>query len=164
NGNLSLSLIARDDRLFDLGLLSVTVIDSANFRTPVSVPKFDPGSPLLPLRFFVDDTSACGFMSLRLEDLAHNVSWWVICRTKNGAQWTYELHEGRDAICPTCKSWTVQFIATPSFTVSDVTFEKPSYLQGCGSYNDFSSRLSGGFGGLFIYPLSKEITLAGGIG
>jgi hypothetical protein len=164
DGNLALALIARDDRLFDAGLASITIIDSSNFRTPVLVPRFDVGTPQVPLTFRIRDTSACGFMSVKLVDGARNESYWVICRTKDGNRWTYQISEGRDNICPSCRSWTVQFVATPSYTVSDVTFEKPSYLAGCGTYNDFSTRLSGGFTGLFIYPFNKEITLAGGIG
>lgn len=163
-GIASLALIARDDRLFDLGLKAVTVIDSANFRSPVQIPVFDPGTSQLPLTFRVRDTSECGFMSLKLTDVANNESYWVICRTKDGNRWIYQLTESKDNICPSCRSWTVQFVATPSYTVSDVTFNKPSYLVGAPSYDDFSTRLSGGFTGLYIYPFNKRVVLAGGIG
>jgi hypothetical protein len=159
-----LALIARDDRIFDAGLQSITVIDSSNFRSPVTVPKFDPGTPQVPLLFRVRDTGVCGFMSIRLEDAAHNESFWVICRTQIGSMWVYQLYEGKGQICPSCKSWTVQFTATPSFTISDVTFDRPSYMKGTGTFDDFRSRLSGGFTGSFIYPFSKNFQLSAGIG
>lgn len=161
---LSLQLIARDDRLFDGGLAKITAIDSDNFRSPVEIPKFDPGAPEVPLTFRVSDTGSCGFMSLRLSDVAGNVSYWVICRTKDGHRWFYTLREGRENICPSCRSWTAQFIATPAFTVSDVSFATPSYLTGPATFDKFSTRLSGGFEGLYIYPIDKEFQLAGGIG
>ena len=159
-----LALIARDDRLFDVGLASITVIDSGNFRSPVSVPKFDPGTPQVPLFYRVRDTGVCGFMSLRLADAAGNESYWVICRTLVGSMWTYQLYEGRGQICPSCKSWTVQFTATPSMTISNVTFERPSYMKGAGTFDDFRSRLSGGFTGSYIYPFSKKLQISAGIG
>jgi len=161
----SLAMVARDDRLFDAGLASITVIDSDNFLSPVTVPKFDVGTPEVPLLFRVRDTGMCGFTSLKLVDAANNVSYWVICRTMQGPNWVYSLREGRENVCPSCRSTTVQFITTPSFTVSDVTFPTPSYLKGNGMiFDHFSTRLSGGFGGLYIYPYNKEIQLAGGIG
>jgi hypothetical protein len=159
-----LALIARDDRIFDAGLASITVIDSSNFRSPVTVPKFDPGTPQVPLIFRVRDTGVCGFMSLRLEDAAHNESFWVICRTKAGNYWTYQLLEGKGQICPSCKSWTIQFTATPSSTISDVTFPKPSYMSGAGTFNDFQSQLSGGITASYIYPFSKNFQISAGIG
>lgn len=159
-----LALIARDDRLFDAGLKTITVIDSSNFRSPVTIPRFDPGTAQLPLTFRVRDTSECAFMSIKLVDLADNESYWVICRTGDGGLWTYTLTESRETLCPSCKSWTVQFITTPSYTLSNVTFEKPDWLTADVKYDDFSTRLSGGFAGLFIYPFTKEVVLAGGIG
>lgn len=159
-----LALIARDDRLFDAGLASITVIDSSNFRSPVYVPKFDPGAPQVPLLFRVRDTGTCGFMSLRLADAAGNESYWVICRTQNGNIWTYQLFEGRGQICPSCKSWTVQFTTTPSFTISDVTFPKPAYMKGTGTFDDFRTQISGGFTASYIYPFSKKFQISAGIG
>ena len=160
----SLALVARDDRLFDVGLASIVVIDSQNFQSPVSVPKFDVGTPEVPLLFHIRDTSSCGFMSIKLADAAGNVSYWVICRTSEGARWVYTLTEGRENICPSCRSWTVQFISTPSLTVSDVTFQTPDYLKGTNTFDQFSTRLSGGFQGVYLYTLNKEVQLAGGIG
>lgn len=160
----SLPLIARDDRLFDVGLAKITVIDSVNFRSPLEIPKFDPGAPEVPLTFHVRDTSECGFISVRLEDVVHNVSYWIICRTNDGHRWFYTLREGRENICPTCRAWTAQFIATPAFTVSDVNFKRPSYLKGPDVFDQFSTRLSGGFQGLYIYPIDKSIQFAAGIG
>jgi hypothetical protein len=58
----------------------------------------------------------------------------------------------------------VEFITTPSFTLSNVTFEKPDYLQGCGTFDRFESRASGGFQGLYLFPYNKQIQFAGGIG
>ena len=159
-----LALIARDDRLFDAGLASITVIDSSNFRSPVTVPKFDPGTPQVPLLFKVRDTGMCGFMSLRLTDAAQNESYWVICRTQVGNMWVYQLYEGKGQICPSCKSWTVQFTTTPSMTISDVTFPKPDYLKGTGTFNGFRTRLSGGFTVSYIYPFSKNFQISAGIG
>ena len=103
-------------------------------------------------------------MSLKLVDLAGNESYWVICRTSDGARWTYTMTESREMLCPSCRSWTVQFITTPSYTASNVTFEKPDWLKGDAKYEDFSTRLSGGFAGMYVYPISKEVVLAGGIG
>jgi hypothetical protein len=160
----SLALIARDDRLFDMGLASITIVDSQNFRSPVSIPPFDPGTPEVPLLFKLYDTSACAFMSLHLTDVAGNESWWTICRTNQSGSWVYTLAEGRTNICPSCRSWTVEFITTPSFTLSDVTFEKPAYLLGAGTFDRFSSRLSGGFQGLYIFPINKSLQFAGGLG
>jgi hypothetical protein len=159
-----LALIARDDRIFDAGLQSITVIDSSNFRSPVSIPKFDVGTPQLPLLFKVRDTGMCGFMSLRIEDAAHNESFWVICRTQAGNVWVYQLFEGKGQICPSCKSWTLQFTTTPSATISDVTFPKPDYMKGAGTFNDFQTQLSGGFAASFIYPFSKNFQISAGIG
>ncbi len=159
----SLGLIARDDRLFDAGLASIVVRDSDNFRSD-EVPMFDIGTPEVPLLFHVRDTGSCGFMSIQLADAAGNISYWVVCRTLIGAQWNYTLAESRDNICPSCRQTTLQFIATPSLTVSDVTFNPPSYLIGAGPFNQFSTQLSGGFQALYIFPVDKSIQLAGGIG
>ncbi len=159
----SLGLIARDDRLFDAGLASIVVMDSDNFRSE-EFPQFDLGTPEIPLLFRVRDTSSCGFLSLQLADAAGNISYWVICRTSDGARWVYTLTEGRDNICPSCRKTTVQFIATPSLTVSNVTFNTPSYLIGPGPFNQFSTQLSGGFQGLYIFPIDKSIQIAAGIG
>jgi hypothetical protein len=159
----SLALIARDDRLFDVGLASIVVRDSDNFQS-VEFPRFDLGTPEVPLLFHVRDTSSCGFLSIQLADAAGNISYWVICRTQDGARWIYTLTESRDNICPSCRKTTVQFIATPSLTVSDVTFNPPNYLFGGGPFNQFSTQLSGGFQGLYIFPIDQTIQLAGGIG
>jgi hypothetical protein len=164
DGSRSLALIARDDRLFDAGLASIVVVDSDNFKSPVNIPKFDPGAPEISLLFHIRDTGSCGFMSLKLTDVAGNVSYWVICRTSSGATWTYTLNEGRDNICPSCKQQTYQFITTPSLTISDVSFTAPKYLISPAPFTQFSTRLSGGFQGLYIYPIDKTIQLAGGIG
>lgn len=164
DGTLSLGLIARDDRLFDLGLASVTVIDSSNFRSPVEIPRFDIGTAQLPLTFRIRDTSECAFLSLKVVDAAQNESYWVVCRISDGGRWIYSLQEGRETLCPSCKSWTVQFTTTPSFTVSNVTFDSPDWLEGDIKYDDFRSRLSGSFAGQYIYPFSKEWVLAAGLG
>ncbi|MDP4220059.1 MAG: outer membrane beta-barrel protein [Bacteroidota bacterium] len=164
DGKGPLALIARDDRIFDAGLASITIIDSSNFRSPVNVPKFDAGTPQVPLLFKIRDTGTCGFMSLRLADAAGNESFWVICRTQVGSMWVYQLYEGKGQICPSCKSWTIQVTATPSMTVSNVTFPKPSYLKGAGTFDDFRSRLSGGFALNYIYPFSKNFQISMGIG
>ncbi len=163
DGSRSLTLIARDDRLFDAGLASITVLDSDNFRTD-DFPKFDAGTPEIPLLFRIRDTGSCGFMSIRLADAAGNISYWVICRTSYGARWVYMLSEGRDDICPSCRKTTVQFIAEPALTVSNVTFNTPSYLKGPGPFNQFSTQLSGGFQGFYIFPIDKSIQIAGGVG
>lgn len=159
----SLGLIARDDRLYDAGLSSINVMDSDNFQTE-EFPQFDIGTPEIPLLFHVRDSGSCGFLSLQLTDAAGNMSYWVICRTLNGARWVYTLTESRDNICPSCRQITVQFIAMPALTVSDVTFNTPRYLTGPGPFNQFSTQLSGGFQGLYIFPVDKSIQLAGGIG
>lgn len=159
-----LALIARDDRLFDLGMKEVLVIDSANFRSPVLIPRFDQGAPQVPLIFRVRDTGMCGFMSLRLTDVRNNTSYFTICRTKIGEMWLYQLFEGRDVICPSCKSWTVQFNTNPAMTISNVTFDKPEYLKAAGTYDHFESRFSGGFSASYILPYSKSFSLSGGIG
>ncbi len=164
NADLPLALIARDDRLFDVGLRSITVIDSANFKTPVTIPSFDPGTPQLPLLFRVRDTGTCGFMHLRLTDDAKNEAYYTICRTKVGSEWTYQLLSGKNQLCPSCRSWTVQFVATPSTTISNVTFEKPDYLKATGTYDDFKPQLSGGFYGSYIFPFTKGFQIGGGIG
>ena len=159
----SLALIARDDRLFDAGLAGITITDSDNFKTE-DFPHFDIGTPEIPLLFRIRDTSTCGFLSVQLADAAGNISYWVICRTLIGAHWTYTLTESRDNICPSCRQTTVQFIATPSLTQSDVTFNPPNYLIGYGPFNQFSSQLSGGFQGLYIWPIDRSWQLAGGVG
>jgi hypothetical protein len=164
DANGPLALIARDDRLFDAGLASITVIDSSNFKSPVNIPPFDKGTPELPLFFRVRDTGICGFMSLRVVDAANNEAYYVICRTQINNQWTYQLYEGRGQLCPSCKSWTVQFTATPSATISNVTFNPPKYLKGGDIFDNFSSQLSGGFAVIYIYPFSKKNMLSGGIG
>ncbi|HET6400177.1 MAG TPA: IgGFc-binding protein [Candidatus Kapabacteria bacterium] len=160
----SLGLIARDDRLFDAGLASIVVIDSDNFASPLDIPVFDIGTPEVPLLFHIRDTGSCGFMSIQLADAAGNISYWVICRTQIGAIWNYTITQGRYNICPSCRQWTAQFITTPSLTVSDVTFNTPKYLTGPGPFDHFSTLLSGGFQGLYIYPIDKSLELAGGIG
>ncbi len=164
DGNGPVAIIARDDRLFDAGLASITVIDSSNFKSPVSIPPFDSGIPQLPLLFRIRDTSSCGFLSIRVMDAAKNESYWVICRTQVNNVWTYQLYEGQGQICPSCKSWTVQFTSTPSFTVSNVTFNTPSYLKGGDIFNDFTTQLSGGIAGNYIYPFSKKLMLSVGLG
>ncbi len=164
NGNESLGLIARDDRLFDEGLASIVINDSDNFESPLEIPNFDVGTPEVPLLFHVLDTSSCGFMSMRLGDAAGNVSYWVICRTRTPNGWVYTLTNSRVNICPSCRQTTVQFITTPSLTMSDVTFNTPKYLMGPGPFDQFSTRLSGGFQGLYIFPFNKTLQIAGGIG
>jgi hypothetical protein len=164
DGNGPLALIARDDRLFDAGLASITVIDSSNFKSPVRIEPFDIGAPQIPMLFRVRDTASCGFMSLRIVDAAKNESYWVICRTQVNNSWTFQLFEGKGEICPSCRSWTVQLTTTPSFTVSDVTFNTPDYLKGGDVFNNFTPQLSGGFAGSYIFPFSKKFMLSGGIG
>jgi hypothetical protein len=164
DGNGPLALIARDDRLFDAGLASITVIDSSNFKSPVRVEPFDVGAPQIPMLFRVRDTASCGFMSLRIVDAAKNESYWVICRTQVNNMWTFQLFEGKGEICPSCRSWTVQLTMTPTFTVSDVTFAPPDYLKGGDIFNNFTPQLSGGFAGSYIFPFSKKFMLSGGIG
>ncbi len=163
DGGRSLGLIARDDRLFDAGLAAIVVKDSDNFQS-VEFPRFDIGTPEIPLLFHIRDSGSCGFMSIMLADAAGNISYWVICRTLEGARWAYTLTESRDNICPSCRKTTVQFITTPSLTGSDVTFNPPSYLIGGGPFNQFSTRLSGGFQGLYIFPIDQTVQIAGGIG
>ncbi|HWF43108.1 MAG TPA: IgGFc-binding protein, partial [Candidatus Kapabacteria bacterium] len=164
DGSRSLALIARDDRLFDVGLASIVAIDTENYKSPVEIPKFDVGTPEVPLLFHIRDTSSCAFLSLKLADAAGNISYWTICRTNMSGRWTYTMQEGRENICPACRSWTVQFITTPSLTVSDVTFQTPSYLKGPSTFDQFSTRLSGGFQGLYLYTINKQVQLAAGIG
>jgi len=166
DGLHSLALIARDDRLFDVGLASIVVIDSDNFRTAGGIPHFDVGAPEVPLTFRVRDTSSCGFLSVKLTDAVGNTSYWVICRTSEGSHWYYTLSEGRENVCPSCRAWTAQFITIPAFTISNVTFRPPSYIKGPSTltFDEFSPRLSGGFQGVYIYPYNKEVQLAGGIG
>lgn len=164
NADLPLALIARDDRLFDVGMKSIVVIDSSNFRSPVTIPFFDAGTPQVPLLFRVRDTGTCGFMSLKLTDNNKNESYYTICRTKLGNEWMYQLISGREAICPSCRSWTVQFVTTPSTTISNVTFETPDYMGASGTYNNFSPELSGGFYGSYIFPFSKGFQIGAGIG
>ncbi|MBS1904563.1 MAG: hypothetical protein JSS75_12720 [Bacteroidetes bacterium] len=164
DANGPLAMIARDDRLFDAGLESITVIDSSNFKSPVMIPPFDAGTPELPLYFKVRDTAQCGFMSLKVVDVAKNEGYYVICRTQVNNVWTYQVYEGKGLLCPSCKSWTIQLTATPSATISNVTFNPPSYLKGGDVFNDFTSQISGSIALSYIYPFSKKFMLSGGIG
>jgi hypothetical protein len=164
NADLPLALIARDDRIFDVGMKSVVVIDSANFRSPVTIPYFDPGTPQVPLLFRIRDTGTCGFMHLKLTDNNKNESFYTICRTKVGNEWTYQLLSGKEQLCPSCRSWTVQFITNPALTVSNVTFDKPDYFGGATKFDEFAPELSGSIYGSYIFPYSKVLSFSAGIG
>lgn len=70
-------LIARDDRINDLGLATIQVTDSANVTNPISYPVFDIGAP--EFRFSIKRTSLTNCFYVKLKDFAKNESFYALC-------------------------------------------------------------------------------------
>ncbi len=71
------SAIARDDRLNDLGLDEVRVLDAENLD--VNLPKFESGVPQVPLRLTIGDRKQNAYVRFRLRDRAGNSAYVTIC-------------------------------------------------------------------------------------
>jgi hypothetical protein len=72
-----LVLIARDDRINDLGLATIMITDSANTTNPIAYPVFDIGAP--EFRFTVKRTSLTSCFYVKLQDFAKNQSNYALC-------------------------------------------------------------------------------------
>ena len=72
-----LVLIARDDRINDLGLATIIVTDSSNIGNPVSYPVFDIGAPVF--RFSIKRTILSSCLYVKLQDFAKNQSYYALC-------------------------------------------------------------------------------------
>jgi hypothetical protein len=70
-------LIARDDRINDLGLSQIIVTDSSNSSTPVFYPFFDQGAPLV--KFNINKVTQTNCIYVKLQDFAKNQSNYVLC-------------------------------------------------------------------------------------
>jgi hypothetical protein len=70
-------LIARDDRINDLGLASIMITDSSNINNPISYPTFDVGAP--EFRFKVNKVTQSNCIYIRLQDFAKNISNYALC-------------------------------------------------------------------------------------
>ncbi|MEP7235952.1 MAG: IgGFc-binding protein, partial [Ignavibacteriota bacterium] len=72
-----LILIARDDRINDLGLSTIQITDSANVSNPITYPKFDIGAPILRFSVRRSELTSCFYIKLR--DFAKNESNFALC-------------------------------------------------------------------------------------
>ncbi len=72
-----LILIARDDRLNDLGLATIQITDSANTTNPVAYPVFDIGAP--EFIFGIKRSSVTSCLYVKLQDFAKNQSYYALC-------------------------------------------------------------------------------------
>lgn len=72
-----ITLIARDDRINDLGLASIMITDSTNQSNPVSYPVFDAGAP--EFRFIIKKPALINCMYIKLQDFAKNQSFYALC-------------------------------------------------------------------------------------
>ncbi len=70
-------LIARDDRINDLGLASIMITDSSNFTNPITYPVFDVGAPVHKFTILKPTHSSC--LTIKLQDFAKNQSSYSLC-------------------------------------------------------------------------------------
>ncbi len=70
-------LIARDDRINDLGLATIMIMDSSNFTNPIAYPVFDIGAPVF--KFTILKPTPTGCLYIKLKDFARNESNYSLC-------------------------------------------------------------------------------------
>jgi hypothetical protein len=72
-----ITLIARDDRINDLGLAQILLFDSSTTPTTVTYPTFDPGAPEVKIKINKVELANC--MYIKLQDFAKNQSYYALC-------------------------------------------------------------------------------------
>jgi hypothetical protein len=72
-----LVLIARDDRINDLGLATIQITDSSNTANPVAYPVFDVGAPEFTFGIKRGTVTSC--LYVKLQDFAKNQSYYALC-------------------------------------------------------------------------------------
>ena len=70
-------LIARDDRINDLGLATIMITDSSNFANPITYPVFDVGAPVFKFTILKPTSTSC--LYIKLQDFAKNQSNYSLC-------------------------------------------------------------------------------------
>ncbi|MDP4237724.1 MAG: hypothetical protein Q8919_14870, partial [Bacteroidota bacterium] len=70
-------LIARDDRINDLGLATIMITDSSDQANPVSYPVFDVGAP--QFRFSIKKPELTSCLTIKIQDFAKNQSSYALC-------------------------------------------------------------------------------------
>ncbi len=75
-GSDQIKLIARDDRLDDLGLGVIMVTDSSNVASPIAYQSFDVGAP--EFKFDIKSPSNTHSVYIKVQDFAKNESYWML--------------------------------------------------------------------------------------
>ncbi|MEI8134085.1 MAG: IgGFc-binding protein [bacterium] len=77
-----INLIARDDRIDDLGIGKISVTDSSHKANPVTFPTFEVGAP--QVTFSVAKPTQANCVYLKIQDFAKNTTYYALCPTSGG--------------------------------------------------------------------------------
>ncbi len=142
-------VVVRDDRTFDRGLQTVTVVES--LYLDADVPKIERGSPLVVLRIRPAVSGRSGRVVLNVVDVAGNTAEYTVCYVfdSRSERYVYVLSTGRDTECVSEDGWLVgAFAVAASHTRMDLEGTSTGELQGQQSFGQAEGYGTGG--GIFV--------------
>jgi len=145
DGNLM--IIVRDDRVDDLGLSKISVVDSAGISA--TIPRIADGMPQAQFAIKVQNPSFEGSLILELMDVAQNISLYTLCYSYEPSTGTlgYSLIEGISKTCISNPGYTVGIFGQYSLSTHAASFARTGDLSFPGTFS--SAAGSGGWFGIY---------------
>lgn len=138
----SLTMIIRDDKVNDLGIKSLNVLDSAGIK--MLCPKFDQGVPQIAISMSPVKLNTISTLAFEVRDVADNVSKYSICYVFDPVTERYEfkLHEGLTNDCHVDEGVQIGLFGKYNNLLYDVNFKNIGSYK---TYNKFNNTNSSAF-------------------
>ena len=149
----------RDDRVFDKGLASITVLDSKNLRAVP--PEVEPGAPQATV-IVEPQGGGGGRVTLQATDVAGNSSEFTVCYVfdNRSEQYSFIMNEGRTADCTTEDAWIVGAYLLNRHAYHTADFASTGNLNGQASFGE-AEGIGWGFGALVGRRISPSLVVNG---
>lgn len=165
------SLVFRDDRVDDSGLLDIQVISKHKIKVdeegsedyPIfgfadenimsEIPKFSEGAPFAQLNIKAINTNQPGKIVFRTTDLFNNTAYYTVCYKYDKFQrkLIYDVTEGKNVSCSKIYKYEFGVFGKISQNYHDADFAETGIIAANGRFSEAS-----GTGGLFGFSLTRN--------
>ncbi len=140
-------IIVRDDRVDDLGLSKISVVDSAGISA--TIPRIADGMPQAQFSVKVENPTYEGSLVLELMDVGQNISLYTLCYSYEPSTggMGYSLIEGISKTCISNPGYTIGVFGQYSLSTHSANFDRTGDLSFPGKFS--SAAGSGGWFGIY---------------
>lgn len=155
-------VIIRDDRIMDLGLRSVSIVQAMGLEA--TIPYIDEGAPQALIRVKRTGGSDISKLVLKATDAAGNSTLFSVCHLYDNAtsKYVYNLTEGADQECQGGGAWHAGAYINSSSAFHNLN-TRFAAIGSQGAFNNDAQGSQLGLGGMIGYRQSESLIILGGL-